>query len=229
MTKAKTAPKDTKTDDNTLRVYAGEGESFGSGMARAALSPSVNAALSISNWHPCKGQTNVNDLRDKLILQAETIAKGDFSRPEAMLSAQAHTLDTLFNTLVLKAGKNSEAGYMQAAETYLRLAFKAQSQCRSTWESLAEIKYPKTTTFVKQANIAGQQQVNNGVSAGVSTQTPFSHEKTINPSNELLTGAGHAALDTGRTGATIGADSQLETVGAINRRKVSSRQSKVGG
>ena len=53
--------------------------------------------------------------------------------------------------------------YMYAAETYLRLALKAQGQCRATLETLAVIKNPQPIAFVRQANIAhGPQQVNNG-------------------------------------------------------------------
>jgi hypothetical protein len=52
--------------------------------------------------------------------------------------------------------------HLDASERFMRLALKAQSQCRSTIESLAEIKNPSSVAFVKQANIAkGHQQVNN--------------------------------------------------------------------
>ena len=51
---------------------------------------------------------------------------------------------------------------MQAAETYVRLALKAQAQCRATLETLATIKNPPVV-YARQANIAaGRQQVNNG-------------------------------------------------------------------
>jgi transposase InsO family protein len=44
----------------------------------------------------------------------------------------------------------------------MRLALKAQSQCRATVEALAEMKNPKPVAYVQQANIAnGPQQVNN--------------------------------------------------------------------
>jgi hypothetical protein len=90
---------------------------------------------------------------------------------------------------------------------------KAQAQCRSTVEAIAEIKFPKSATFIKQANIAQQQQVNNG-----QEKTPTrAREKDITPTNELLTESTYAALDTGRAGAAIGLDSQLEAVGARER------------
>ena len=79
-----------------------------------------------------------------------------------MLTTQAHTLDTVFNELARRACANL-GEYVNAAERYMRLAFKAQSQCRATIETLAEIKHPKPVAFVQQANIAnGPQQVNNG-------------------------------------------------------------------
>src|SRR5260370_33541175 len=60
---------------------------------------------------------------------------------------------------------------MEAAERYMRLALKAQSQCRATIETLAEMKNLKPVAFVHQANNAnGPQQVSNGPgrSAGAS-------------------------------------------------------------
>ena len=53
--------------------------------------------------------------------------------------------------------REARAGHLQAAETYMRLALKSQSQCRTTVETLAEIKNPRQVAFVKQANIAGGQ------------------------------------------------------------------------
>jgi len=53
--------------------------------------------------------------------------------------------------------------YINAAEIYLRLALKAQAQCRTTVETLVEMKNPRPVAFVSQANISnGPQQVNNG-------------------------------------------------------------------
>ena len=52
--------------------------------------------------------------------------------------------------------------HLPAAETYMRLALKAQSQCRATLETLANIKNPPTV-FARQANkrawaAAGEQR-----------------------------------------------------------------------
>jgi mRNA-degrading endonuclease RelE of RelBE toxin-antitoxin system len=64
----------------------------------------------------------------------------------------------IFTRLSLRA-HNNFGQYMKAAETYLRLALKAQSQCRATLETLAEIKNPRPYI---QNNRAEYQQVNNG-------------------------------------------------------------------
>ena len=65
------------------------------------------------------------------------------------------------------ARRGEHREYLPAAETYLRLALKAQAQCRATVEALAEIKNPRPVAFVKQANIAqGPQQVNNRIESG---------------------------------------------------------------
>ena len=47
-------------------------------------------------------------------------------------------------------------------EAFTRLALKAQSQCRATLETLADIKQPRHVVIAQQANLAHQQQVNNG-------------------------------------------------------------------
>lgn len=75
---------------------------------------------------------------------------------------QATALDAIFTALAHRASVNL-GHYPETAERYLRMALKAQSQCRMTLESLATIKNPPVV-YARQANInhGGQQQVNNG-------------------------------------------------------------------
>ncbi len=60
---------------------------------------------------------------------------------------------------------------MDNLDRYLKLALRAQSQCRATWEALATMKNPPMIGYVGQANIAhGHQQVNNAaLTAGVTS------------------------------------------------------------
>ena len=93
----------------------------------------------------------------------------------------------------------------------MRMALKAQNQCRMTLETLSNIKNPPVI-FAKQANFSGggHQQVNNGVLGQASHAA-----KDQKQPNELLLEEAHYAgttLDTGSTGEAIGVNSELETV-----------------
>jgi hypothetical protein len=168
--------------------------------ARVLTKPEISAALTIQQWQG--GITEVNTLASELAKQIGEVNNGDMKRPEAMLLAQAHTLDELFNNLARRA-KNQE--YLSNFETYLRLALKAQTQCRATLETLAAIKNPPIV-YAKQANFAnGHQQVNNGI-------TPSHTGETKNQQNELLTELPDETLDAGRTGAAIEADKAMAAV-----------------
>src|SRR3546814_10396254 len=76
--------------------------------------------------------------------------------------------------------------HLPATEQYMRLALKAQSQARTTIETLAEVKNPKAVAFMKQANIANNQQVNNGDSAEVVPETRAGTKER--PHTKLLEG-----------------------------------------
>ena len=139
---------------------------------------------------------------DAFMQQTADVVGGNMTRPEAMLLSQAHTLDALFNSLVMKGLGQI---HMPHYESFLRLAYKAQSQCRSTLQTLSDIKNP-SVVYAKQANITnGNQQINNGVPA------PRTQEN-IKYSNELLTEIPNATVDTRRTGETIRAYSELEAL-----------------
>lgn len=98
---------------------------------------------------------------ETLRAQATAVNRGDMSQAEAMLMNQATALQSLFARL---AERGMGCNHAPAFEANMRMALRAQSQCRTTLETLAEIKNPRPVAFVKQANIAnGPQQVNNGI------------------------------------------------------------------
>lgn len=155
---------------------------------------------------------------DELIDQAQAVANGNLSGAEVMLATQANTLDLIFNKLVMKAASCDGIHLIQA---FMQLALKAQSQCRTTVEALAEIKNPRTPTFVKQQNVAQQQQVNNGVPA------PIAHahgKEKSTTSNELLEAHDGERLDTGAAGAAGGVNSNMEAVAVVKRSEDSGGQ-----
>ena len=184
--------------------------------------PQVQAAATIQKY---QGENyEVNALARELSDQVAAVHRGDLRRTEAMLIAQAHTLDELFNNLARRSHSNVDAGYIDAGETYLRLALKAQGQCRATLETLATIKNPPV--FAKQANIAnGPQQVNNGVAPAVdserSAQAPPRGKKSIR-ANKLLEqthGQPGGGVDTRAATAAARGHPAVEAVEAVHRAK----------
>jgi hypothetical protein len=168
-------------------------------IAKILTMPEVGAAGTI------RGLNNIHDvnaLTKILHQQTADVIGGNMTRPEAMLLSQAHTLDALFNSLVMKGLGQT---HMPHYESFLRLAFKAQSQCRSTLQALSDIKNP-SVVYAKQANISqGHQQINNGIPA------PRTQENK-NYSNELLEYTHGKRLDTRAKSETIGAYSKLAAV-----------------
>ena len=107
------------------------------------------------------GDVDLTECLVKLHAAIDRVHSGDLRDTEALLAAQAVTLNTMFTHLANLAAKTESVDQL---DRYLRLALKAQGQCRATLETLAEIKRPPTF-IAQQANIAhGPQQVNNRVS-----------------------------------------------------------------
>jgi hypothetical protein len=182
--------------------------------ARAALRPSLNGAMALEMISPLRGQLEMLALSDELSRQAKMVNEGDLSIMEGTLAVQARTLDALFNALTSRAVANAlspDGPFADAADLYLRLALKAQSQCRATIETLALMKNPPQVAFVRQANIAaGPQQVNNGV-------PPPAREKVETAPTELLEAMHGERLDSGAPSASARTNQAMATVAAIDR------------
>jgi hypothetical protein len=196
-------------DRNALHIDLEPDEDPDAAEVKARLHPVVTATATMRAFDSSLAKTSLMSMVGELTRHVNDSKAGNMNRPEAMLLTQAHTLDVIFNALAQRAGANIGT-HKDAAETYLRMALKAQSQCRTTLEALAEIKAPRSATFIKQANIAGQQQVNNGSAIAA-------HEKNITPSNELLTESPYETLDTRGASAPIGIDSNLGPVEVQHR------------
>lgn len=150
---------------------------------------------------------DVPTMIDQLSEQASAIGSGDLTRVEAMLIGQATALQTLFAQLSERA---FSAEYMPSLETFLKLALRAQSQCRATLETLAAIKSPPML-IAKQANLTtGPQQINNhGTMLGARAT-----KKSGKQRNELLEKGDGKRLDAGAARTTSGVDSHMATLGA---------------
>lgn len=195
----KPTPKASEPERLTLRLA--QGETPQQGQARIALDPGVDAALTLRQLVNPHGESSVtlDGLIGELRRQCDAASGGELAREEAMLVAQAHTLDGLFHTLARRAASNM-GEYLGACEAYLRLALKAQSQCRATVETLAIIKHPPPVAFVRQANIAaGPQQVNNGIPT-----SPIAGAREIESTPTKLSGGGNELRQDTGTSAIAG-------------------------
>tara|TARA_B100001989_G_scaffold243571_1_gene211409 strand:- start:3629 stop:4264 length:636 start_codon:yes stop_codon:yes gene_type:complete len=205
MTKKKKTSTRKKRDPNCLAIVC-EPHDKDKATAQKYLCPEVLAGASIKSQYKNDDDIDVNHLVIELTAQSKLVHEGDLKRAESMLISQAHTLDSLFAELLSRSRMNM-GEYMNAAEKYMRLALKAQSQCRTTLEALAEIKNPKPYI---QNNKAQYQQVNNG------TLEPHAHGGNLKQANELLEDKTNEqeSLDAGTPQATSRDDKELEAVGA---------------
>lgn len=173
----------------------------------------MNASLLEPFAKPVTAEMDFQCLVEALDKNIEEIKSGDMSSMEAMLIAQAQSLQSIFVGLGMKASSQSQIKHYTA---FMTLALKAQSQSRATIQALVELKYPKQIAFVKQANIAqGNQQVNNGTvpqSASLPNEQSRA-EKIINFSNELVEAHhGGEKMDGRATQTTIPKDKAMATV-----------------
>jgi hypothetical protein len=178
----------------------------------------VQNAVAMELWGKWAGEPDLPELIVGLAKQSESIKAGDLSSVEEMLYGQAVALQTIFTSLTRRSAQNA-GEFMDAADKYMRLALKAQSQCRATLETLAIIKNPQP--YIKQANISqGPQQVNNSFGKAPQTQTEASREKFQNEPNKLLEHQHAIILDTRAQGQAGRTDTSLEAVEQVLWSKV---------
>lgn len=118
------------------------------------------------------------------------------------------SLNAIYTDLAIIARQNISNAII--FERLMRLALKAQSNCRATAEALGAIQNPPTV-FARQANFAaGPQQINNG--------TPLRPPRARNSEslpNKLLEANGER-LDSGASNAAGNRNQELAPVGAID-------------
>ena len=202
-TKAKRATPPAKTTDKrTLEPH------------ELVLSPTIQSAVGIQAWGKFAGEVDLAKLLDDLRTRVEKVQGGDMRPVEAMLYGQAVTLETIFTSLARRATSQE---YLKQFQAYLGLALKAQAQCRSTLEALAEIKNPRPVQFVKQANMTtGPQQVNNTYAGGTlerSARAQAGAGNSRSEPNKLLEADHGQRLDIGAQAATGRVNQKLAALG----------------
>ncbi|WP_213780110.1 hypothetical protein [Caballeronia sp. dw_276] len=199
-----------ETKVTMLKVVEVAGEDHAVTLSKFATKPEVSAAATAQMFSALTKGADVNHLVAEMNAQTAKLADGDMTRAESMLLSQAHTLDAVFNEMARRAALNMPS-YPQAAETYLRMALKAQGQCRATLQTLGDLKAPRSVAFIQQANVSnGPQQVNNGKPSRAS-------EQTQKPTNELLEASHGEWMDTRAQGSTSGVDPAMAAMAEIDR------------
>jgi hypothetical protein len=178
-------------------------------LAKCALHPTWHGANAVGRL--TYGETPPDlllPLLNELGEQVRAVTRnGDLSRGQAMLTGQAHTLQSLHYHLLEKAFDK----YISSTdiELFLRYSLKAQSQCRQTIETQANLMNPRAMAFM-QTNIAENIQVNNA--QALPDQSAIAQSKLLASDNERM--------DSAPESQTSDRYTALEAVGAINGAKV---------
>ena len=172
------AGKPATDSASVLRVPSKPGKTNEQQMADVGLDPAASAVATVLAFNVGTfGKSGVSETFATLRESVKKVRNGDLAGPEAMLVSQAESLNAIFTELARRAALNM-GEYINASERYMRLALKAQAQCRATIETLAALKSPPVV-IARQANISnGPQQVNNGPAPRA--------DETSNQPNELL-------------------------------------------
>lgn len=209
-----------------LTLVVQKGETMDGVRAKSALRPTIRAASTIATFDRVLGDLDLTTLVGKLAEQVSAVQRGDLSRAEEMLIAQAHTLDLLFHQLIQRSVGNTNAGHLEAADMFMRLGLRTQSQCRATLETLSVVKNPPSVALVRQANIAhGPQQVNNNGAPAPNVAEP-ARTREIQP-NKLLEER-NDRVDAGAAQETVRANSGVEPMGPVNRTEQPGRKGEGG-
>jgi len=195
------------------------GESPDRLMAQVAADGIVGNARSLVCFSEATfGELSLTDCAKVMKSAAQVLNDGDLSATVTMLSAQAVALNAMFGELARRASLNM-GQHLGAAESYMRLALKAQGQCRATLETLATIKNPPLV-IARQANInnGGQQQVNNG-SPGQSPPVRAGARAGENADrpNKLLESSDGERMDGRTEGAASCTHPDVATLAGIHR------------
>jgi len=210
------------TPSTRMTIQSEKGQAKPAVVASTALRPTVQAAITATKLlGPEFPDPDLSELIKTLLVHVNAASEGNLARPEAMLVSQAQTLDLLFNKLTRQAAANI-GHYPETVALYMKLALRAQSQCRAVAETLHEMKHPRPVAFFQQANIAhGPQQVNHGAAVPLGSRAG---EIQIRP-NELIEEKIDAKqLDSGTAQLAAASDTTLATVEVGNGAKDGKRQ-----
>jgi len=191
----------------------GDDDAAGQAFAKVITSPAVAAhrVIQAANPQNLRDEIDAPGMLAILEQQAAAVNRGDMRQAEAMLMNQATALQSMFTYLTERGLAQS---HMPNLESFVRLALRAQNQCRATLETLSAIKNPPVI-YAKQVNqTTGPQQINNGIA-------PDTQARSIENEQSQLSGDNHELLpNTRASGDASRVNPALETLGEIDRAEV---------
>ena len=147
--KAKAKPPASKAN-NALSIGQRDGETEFQAAARAIIAPSFRHGQAISQVYSThmKGsdvEPGLGDYGEAVQAVIAKAEKGDLSFVSRTLASQALTLDAIFTEMARRMAQNM-GEYLQATETYARIAMKAQAGSRAALEALGKLHAPREQT-----------------------------------------------------------------------------------
>lgn len=130
------AKPDSVAVEIRLRPGVPEGQIYAEGELQPHIRhAAIGAALTGGFF---KEQGNVQDRAAALKDTCAQVRDGKLDVAQDILTAQATTLDAMF-TEFLRRGLANIGQYPESVDRYMRLAFKAQAQCRATVEAMERL------------------------------------------------------------------------------------------
>ena len=166
-------------------------------IAKLAVSPGMSSQRVVAAAERNEGldeHLDIPQLMAVLKAESERLSEGKSEEVGPILANQALALQSLFSRLTESALSQS---HMSNIGAIMRLALRAQSQCRATLETLSSLnKAP--TVFAQQANVATNQQIN------------YAQNQLLGDDDELR-------QDTRAPGAEKAVNPKMEALGEVDR------------
>lgn len=150
MAKALEAFPEEPESKDRLEVPKTPDKTDSEAMAELRLSPLLRASVLASGWAAplikAPPGTQVEDADALPIVEAaaRSVGAGDLAHASQVLVAHTFILDAAFTEMLRRAGAGANGGdNRDAFESYMKLALKAQSNCRATIEALARLHQPR--------------------------------------------------------------------------------------
>ena len=144
---------------DVLKLAEEEGTPHAKALARVTFDPLCRHEILASSFASKAFGDRCAPLVDRLEVldgELEKAANGNLNLASRILASQAVSLDVLFTEMARRSGNNM-GQYPDAADRYMRLALKAQSNCRATLEALARLHQPREQTVRRvHVNEGGQ-------------------------------------------------------------------------